>query len=126
MVIYLTLRFFYLVYHKTQFFVLWFSYSIGVLLGSLCSDVGLNITCMLMTHPLLKSILDTRSTCNCTPMTLLRLAYTIATPCYMTYLIITSIAFSIVANTRKYDHITPILQKLHCSPVKQCVPFKIY
>jgi len=28
----------------------WFSQCIPILLGSLCSDMGLNITCMLMTH----------------------------------------------------------------------------
>jgi len=29
-------------------------------------------------------------------------------------------AARIVINTRKYDHITPILQKLHWLPVRQC------
>jgi len=33
-----------------QFLVLWFSQCIPVLLGSLHSDMGLNITCMLVTH----------------------------------------------------------------------------
>jgi len=47
----------------------------------------------------------------------------------MAYLIITLIVFRIVqlavTNTRKYDHITPILQKLHWLPVRQHIHFKI-
>jgi len=52
----------------------------------------------------------------------------------MAYLIITLIAFNefrivqparIVTNTRKYDHITPILLKLHWLPVRQRIHFKI-
>ena len=31
----------------------------------------------------------------------------------------------IVTHTRKYDHITPILQKLHWLPVRECIHFKI-
>jgi len=34
-------------------------------------------------------------------------------------------AARIMTNTRKYDHITPILQKLHWLPVRKCVHFKI-
>ena len=34
-------------------------------------------------------------------------------------------AACIVTNTRKYDHITPILQKLHWLPVRQRIHFKI-
>jgi len=34
-------------------------------------------------------------------------------------------AARIVTNTRKYDHITPILQKLHWLPVRQRIHFKI-
>ena len=34
-------------------------------------------------------------------------------------------AAGIVTNTRKYDHITPILQKLHWLPVRQRIHFKI-
>ena len=34
-------------------------------------------------------------------------------------------AARIVTNTRKYDYITPILQKLHWLPVRQRIPFKI-
>ena len=30
-----------------------------------------------------------------------------------------------MTNTRKYDHITPILQKLHWLPVRQRIQFKI-
>ena len=33
-------------------------------------------------------------------------------------------AARIVTNTRKYDHITPILQKLHWLPVRQRIHFK--
>ena len=53
----------------------------------------------------------------------------------MAYLIITLIinrlqriqnsAARIVTNTRKYDQITPILQKLHWLPVRQRIHFKI-
>ena len=51
----------------------------------------------------------------------------------MAYLIITLITFTgyqnnavhIVTNTGKYDHITPILQKLHWLPVRQRIYFKI-
>jgi hypothetical protein len=46
----------------------------------------------------------------------------------MAYLIITLIqnsAAHILTNTRKYDHITPILQKLHWIPVRQRIHFKI-
>ena len=50
MVFYLTFSFCYLVYHMVQLLVLWFPQCIPVLLESLRSDVGLNITCMLMTH----------------------------------------------------------------------------
>jgi len=48
MVFYLTFSFCYLVYHRVQFLILWFSQCILILLGLLCSDMGLNITCMLM------------------------------------------------------------------------------
>ena len=34
-------------------------------------------------------------------------------------------AARIISNTRKYDHITPVLQKLHWLPVKQRIHFKI-
>ena len=34
-------------------------------------------------------------------------------------------AARIVTNTRKYDHITPILQKLHWLPARQRIHFKI-
>jgi len=34
-------------------------------------------------------------------------------------------AARIVNNTRKYDHITPILQKLHWLPVRQRIHFKV-
>jgi len=34
-------------------------------------------------------------------------------------------AARIITNTRKYDHITPILQKLHLLPVRQRIHFKI-
>ena len=34
-------------------------------------------------------------------------------------------AARIVTNTRKYDHMTPILQKLHWLPVRQRIHFKI-
>jgi len=53
---------------------------------------------------------------------------TFVTPCYMAYLIITSIAFSqrrqnsaarIMTDTTKYDHMTPILQKLLRVPHRQ-------
>ena len=46
----------------------------------------------------------------------------------MAYLIITSVAFGaarIVTNTRKHDHITPILQTLHWLPVRQHNHFKM-
>ena len=49
----------------------------------------------------------------------------------MAYLIITSIVFGefriarIVTNTRKYDHNTPIPQKLHWLHVRQRIHFKI-
>ena len=43
MVFYLIFSFYYLVYHR----VLWFSQCIPVLLGSLRSNMGLNITCLL-------------------------------------------------------------------------------
>jgi len=49
MVFYLTFSFYYLVYHRVQFLVLWFSQCIPVLLKSFRS-YGLNITNMLMTH----------------------------------------------------------------------------
>jgi len=35
------------------------------------------------------------------------------------------IKVSYVTNTRKYDHITPIFQKLHWLPVRQHIHFKI-
>ena len=41
---------YYLVYHRVQFLFLWLSPCIPVLLGSLHSDMPLNITCMLMMH----------------------------------------------------------------------------
>jgi len=40
----------YMVYHTVQFLVLWCSRCIPILLGSLRSDMALNITCMLMKH----------------------------------------------------------------------------
>ena len=49
-VFYLAFSLCYLVYHRVQFLVLWFSQCIPVLLGSVRSDMGVNITCMLMTH----------------------------------------------------------------------------
>ena len=50
MLFYLTLGFCYLVYQRVQLLVLWVLRCIVVLLGSLRSDVGLNITCILVTH----------------------------------------------------------------------------
>jgi len=49
-VFYLVFHFSYMFYHRVQFLVHGFSQYILVLLGSLSSDVGLNISCMLMTH----------------------------------------------------------------------------
>jgi len=43
-VYYLTFSFCYLVYHRVQFLVLWFTQCIPILLESLRSDIGLNIT----------------------------------------------------------------------------------
>ena len=63
-------------------------------------------------------------------MPLLHLVYTIVTPCYMAYLIINRLQWiqnstaRIMTNTRKYDHITPILQKLHWLPVRHRIHFK--
>ena len=50
MVFYLTFSFCYLVYNRLQLLVLCFLQCITVLLESLRSDMGLNITCMVMTH----------------------------------------------------------------------------
>ena len=50
MVFYLTFSFCYLVYHRVQFLVLWFWQCIPILLGLLRSDMGLNITCLMMKH----------------------------------------------------------------------------
>jgi len=50
MVFYLTFSFCYLVYHKVQFLLLWFSQCIPVLLELLRNNMGSNITSMLMTH----------------------------------------------------------------------------
>jgi len=63
-------------------------------------------------------------------MPVLHLVETIVTPCYMAYNInhlqrIQNSAALIVTNTRKYDHITPILQKLNWLLVRQRIHFKI-
>jgi len=51
----------YLVYHRVQFLVIWFSQCIPVLLGSLRSDMGLNMTCMLMTYSCIYHLILTMS-----------------------------------------------------------------
>ena len=58
-------------------------------------------------------------------MSLLLLVYATVTPCYMANQRIQNSAARIVTNTRKYDRITPILQKLHWQPVRQRIHLKV-
>ena len=151
----------YLVSHNVQFLVIWSSQCIQYLLSLWCSDMALNIICMLMIHISIIISLDfykcssryehVTSVCwavyyiHCLKSFLTQVALVTVVHAFLTSRIdyCNSLLYGIsdyninrfqriqnsaarkVTNTRKSDHISPILQKLRWLPVRQRIYFKI-